>query len=176
MSLGEKNLHLIQLDCDLVCKGQMQFSFTLFAYVMHHFTLMASEFKNVQNVSMHLPKIKTNLLSCPEGPLPSIWCSFCTDPNIMHFPSPQNLHTAQQTDKYLIRPAFCPTPPPPMPPDGNSHSGHERALQDVSAMSVFGNQSPCGGQSLPRSPVDASPAGAGAACLPGYKHCTDARA
>lgn len=91
----------------------------------------------------------------------------------MHFPSPENLHTAQQTDKYLIG---QPSVPPPPPLSMAAATVGMRVPQDARAMSVFGNQSPCGGQSLPRSPVDASPAGAGGACLPGYKRRTDARA
>lgn len=91
-----------QLQPDQVCMGQDSFRI-LFAYVMHHFTSTALEFKHVhrpklirlQTFSVSLPKNKTNLLSSPKGPVLLIWCSSCTDPNIMHFPSPENLHTAQ---------------------------------------------------------------------------------
>lgn len=48
-----------------------------------------------QTFSMSLPKNKTDLLSCPRGPVLLIWCRSRAHPNIMHFPSPENLHTAQ---------------------------------------------------------------------------------
>ncbi len=58
------------------------------------------------------PKNQTNLLFRPKGPVLLIWCSSRSHPNIMHFPSPENLHTAQQTDKYLIgQPSVPPIPP-----------------------------------------------------------------
>lgn len=131
-----------------------QFSLLLsFAYVMHHCTSTVSESKHVlhskpirmQTLSMSLPRNKTNLLSSPKGPVLLIWCSSRTDPNIMHFPSLENLHTAQQTDKYLIG---QPSVPPPPPPHGSSYSGHE-STQEASAMSVFGDQSPCGDKVCP---------------------------
>lgn len=53
----------------------------------------------------------------------------------MHFPSPENLLTAQQTDKYLIG---QPSVPSPMAAATVGMS----VPQDASAMSVSGNQSP----------------------------------
>lgn len=107
-----------QLQCDLVCMGPdtvfidiiicicyASFYIHSFWYV-HHSKLII-----MQTFSKSLPKNKTNLLSCPKGPVWLIWCSSRTDPNIMHFPSPENLHTAQQTDKYLIGQPSVPSPP-----------------------------------------------------------------
>lgn len=88
---------------------------------MHPFTSTASElFIIKQTRSMSLCKNKINLLSCPKGPVVLIWCSSRTDPNIMHFPSPENLYFAQQTDKYLIG-----LPSVPSPSHGSRYSGHE---------------------------------------------------
>lgn len=144
---------------------------------MHHFTSTVSEFRNVphskltirQTFSMSLPENKTNLPSNPKDPVFLIWCSSRTDPNIMHFPSPENLHTAQQTDKYLIGQPSVPSP------HGSSYSGHESNRGCECHVGLWESK-PMWGQSLPCSPVGASPAGAGSACLPGYKHRADARA
>lgn len=120
--------------------------------------------------SVHLfLKTKQICFFYPNSPVFLIWFSSCTHPNIMHFPSPENLHTAQQTDKYLIGQPSVPSP------HGSIYSGHESITGSKCHVSLWESK-PMWGQSPPCSPVNASPAGAGWACLPGYKHGTDARA
>ena len=140
--------------------------------ILHQFQTR-SPFKTYQTFSMSLPR-KTKQICFPLQRVQFllIWCSPRTDPNIMHFPSPENLHTAQQTDKYLIG---QPSVPPHPPFHGSSYSGHESTTGCACHVSLWESK-PMWGQSLPRSPVDASPAGAGGACLPGYERRTDARA
>lgn len=88
---------------------------------MPHFTSTASGIQTWSPFKTYLMQtfsLKRKQI-CPKGPVLLIWCSSHTDPNIMHFPSPENLHTAQQTDKYLIGQASVPSP------HGSSYSGHE---------------------------------------------------
>lgn len=128
MSAGWKS-HLgigsSQLQCDLVCMGQgtwisfiwnyyYMFMICIYAasFCIHSITIVHhSKLIRLQTFRVSFPKNTTNLFSYPNGPVLLIWCSSCTDPNIMHFPSPDNLHTAQQTDKYLIGQPSVPSPP-----------------------------------------------------------------
>lgn len=119
--------------------------------------------------SMPLPINRVNLPSYPRA-ADLNRCSSHTDPNVMHFPSAQNLHSAHQTDKYLIGLSW--SHPPPWQP----LQWAWEAPRDFSAVSFSGNQSPCGDKVCPRSPANAPPAGAGGACLPGEERRTDARA
>lgn len=91
---------------------------------------------------MPLSKNKTNLLSYPNSPVFLIWWNSCTHPNIMHFPSPENQHAAQQTDKYLIGQPSVPSPIA-------ATTMGMRVSHNPSAMSSFGNQSPCGDKVRP---------------------------
>lgn len=178
MSSGWKShpgISSAQLQCDLVCTGQGTFIYVMICIYSASFythsirAVHHSEVIMPQTFRMSLTKNKTNLFSSPNGPVLLIWCSSCTDPNIMQFPSPDNLHTAQQTDKYLIGQPSVPSP------HGSSYSGHESTAGCECHVSLWESK-PVWGQSPPRSPADASPAGGSAACLPGREHHTDARA
>lgn len=97
-----------------------------------------------QTFRLSLLKISSYLLCRPKRPVFSVWCSSCTDPNIMHCPSPENLHTAQQTDKYLIGQPSVPTPVP----NGNSYCGHESTTGRECHVCLWESK-PMWGQSLP---------------------------
>lgn len=97
-----------QLQSELVCKGQdTVFIFFViiciyYASVYIHSVKSArySKLIRAQTRSPSLPK-KTKQICFPVQRV-QFYLSDAADPNIMHFPSPENLHAAQQTDKYLI--------------------------------------------------------------------------
>ncbi len=137
----------------IVCMGQD----TVFIYIIIcicYASFYICSFWYVHHTKLHNHNHNQNLLPCPKGPVLLIWCSSRTDPNIMHFPSPENLHTAQQTDKYLIGQPSVPSP------HGSSYSGHESTTGCECHVSLWESK-PMRGQSLPCSPANASPAGAG---------------
>lgn len=160
--MGQDSFHFVHNYSNILCITLHPKKIGIEKEKFHTDTIM-------QTLRMSLPKNKTNLLSYPNDPVFLNWCSSCTHPNIMHFPSPENMHTAQQTDKYLISQPSVPSP------HGSSYSGHESSTGSNCHVSLR-KLKPMWAQSPPCSPVDASPAGAGGACLPGYKHSTDARA
>lgn len=103
------NFHLVtgssKLQSDLVCMGQITVHSLIIWICIRNETALHLKIRPTQTST----KNKTNLLFNPKDP---VLLPCCTDPNIMHFPCPENLQRAQQTDKYLIDQPSVPSHPP----------------------------------------------------------------